>query len=187
MLQQFLKITMILPEEIVDILENNGFSCNGKISKQSGEYYVEISQGTPLGEDWSEIIWFDGSKEGFVEAVRKRANGFDVDEEVEVYIPCRGENGCPSSIEDLVNDAKWKKEQIEKLADALEGLNRPIPAEKKAILRVVVNYAGTEFFTKEDDGYFKQHESLESAGDYIIHKYGADVEIETETDVRFSY
>ena len=91
MLQQFLKITMILPEEIVDILENNGFSCNGKISKQSGEYYVEISQGTPLGEDWSEIIWFDGSKEGFVEAVRKRANGFDVDEEVEVYIPCRGE------------------------------------------------------------------------------------------------
>ena len=187
MLQQFLKITMILPEEIVDILENNGFSCNGKISKQSGEYYVEISQGTPLGADWSEIIWFDGSKEGFVEAVRKRANGFDVDEEVEVYIPCRGENGCPSSIEDLVNDAKWKKEQIEKLADALEGLNRPIPAEKKAILRVVVNYAGTEFFTKEDDGYFKQHESLESARDYIIHKYGADVEIETETDVRFSY
>ena len=187
MLQQFLKITMILPEEIVDILENNGFSCNGKISKQSGEYYVEISQGTPLGEDWSEIIWFDGSKEGFVEAVRKRANGFDVDEEVEVYIPCRGENGCPSSIEDLVNDAKWKKEQIEKLADALEGLNRPIPAEKKAILRVVVNYAGTEFFTKEDDGCFKQHESLESARDYIIHEYGADVEIETETDVRFSY
>lgn len=125
--------------------------------------------------------------EGFVEAVRKRANGFDVDEEVEVYIPCRGENGCPSSIEDLVNDAKWKKEQIEKLADVLEGLNRPIPAEKKAILRVVVNYAGTQFFTKEDDGCFKQHESLESARDYIIHEYGADVEIETETDVRFSY
>ncbi len=87
----------------------------------------------------------------------------------------------------MVEDAKWKEEQIEKLADALEGLNRPIPAEKTAILRVVVNYAGTEFFTKEDGGYFKQHESLESARDYIIHKYGADVEIETETDVRFSY
>ena len=54
-------------------------------------------------------------------------------------------------------------------------------------MRVVVNYAGTEFFTKEDDGCFKQHESLESARDYIIHEYGADVEIETETDVRFSY
>lgn len=96
----------ILPEEIVNIIENEGFSCNGKISKQSGEYYVEIFQGTPLGEDWNETIWFDGSKESFIEAVRKRANGFDVDEEVEVYIPCRGENGCPSSIEALVEDAK---------------------------------------------------------------------------------
>lgn len=78
-----------------------------------------------------------------------------------------------------MEDAKWKEEQIEKLADALEGL--------KAILRVVVNYAGTQFFTKEDDGCFKQHESLESARDYIIHEYGADVEIETETDIRFTY
>ena len=87
----------------------------------------------------------------------------------------------------MVNDAKWKKEQIEKLADALEGLDRSVSTEKKAILRVVVNYAGTEFFTKEDDGYFKQHESLESARDYIIYKHGADVEISVETDVRFSY
>ena len=112
---------------------------------------------------------------------------FDVDEEVEVWIACRGENGCPSSIEALVEDAKWKEEQIEKLSDALEGLDRSVPTEKKAILRVVVNYAGTQFFTKEDDDYFKQYESLEAARDYIIHKYGADVEIETETDVRFSY
>lgn len=41
--------------------------------------------------------------------------------------------------------------------------------------------------TKEEDGYFKQHESLETARDYIIHEYGADVEIETETDIRFTY
>lgn len=178
---------MVLTEEIVNIVKNEGFSYDGKISKQDNDYYVEIFQGTPLGEDWFEIIWFDGSKEGFVEAVRKRANDFDVDEEVDIWIPCRGENGCPSSIEALVEDTKWKKEQIEKLADALEGLNRPIPADKKAILRVVVNYAGTQFFTKEDDGYFKQHESLEAARDYIIYKYGADVEISVETDVRFSY
>ena len=180
----------ILPEEIVNIIENEGFSCNGKICKQwkqSGEYYVEIFQGTPLGEDWNETIWFDGSKESFIEAVRNRANIFDVDEEVEIWIPCRGENGCPSSIEALVEDAKWKEEQIEKLADALEGLNRSVSTEKKAILRIVVNYAGTQFFTKEEDGYFKQHESLETARDYIIHEYGADVEIETETDIRFTY
>lgn len=167
----------ILPEEIINIIENEGFSCNEKISKQSGEYYVEIFQGTPLGEDWNEIIWFDGSKESFIEAVRNRA----------IWIPCRGENGCPSSIEALVGDAKWKEEQIEKLADALEGLNRSVSTEKKAILRIVVNYAGTQFFTKEEDGYFRQHESLETAREYIIHEYGADVEIETEADIRFTY
>ena len=52
---------------------------------------------------------------------------------------------------------------------------------------LIPNYAGTQFFTKEEDGYFKQHESLETARDYIIHEYGADVEIETETDIRFTY
>lgn len=130
---------MVLPEEITDILQDNGFYCNGKICKQNREYYVEIFQGTPLGEDWIETVWFDGSKEGFIEAIRNRANDFDVDEEVEIWIPGRGKNGCPSSIEALVEDAKWKKEQIEKLADALEGHSGSVSTEKTAILRVVVN------------------------------------------------
>lgn len=36
---------MVLPEEIVDIVKNEGFSCDGKISKQNKDYYVEIFQG----------------------------------------------------------------------------------------------------------------------------------------------
>lgn len=29
--------------------------------------------------------------------------------------------------------------------------------------------------------------NVERERDYIIHEYGADVEIETETDIRFTY
>lgn len=58
---------------------------------------------------------------------------------------------------------------------------------KSAVLRVVVNYEGTKFYTKDEKGYFKQHETLEDARMYLIYKYGADTVIKVETFVRFSY
>lgn len=58
---------------------------------------------------------------------------------------------------------------------------------KSAVLRVVVNYEGTKFYTKDEKGYFKQHEALEDARMYLIYKYGADTVIKVETFVRFSY
>lgn len=59
--------------------------------------------------------------------------------------------------------------------------------KKAVVLRVVVNYSGTEFFTKDENGYFKPHKTLESARDHIMHTYGCDTAIKIETSVRFSY
>lgn len=78
---------------------------------------------TPCCEDWWETIWFDGTDKDFIKAVRGRADNFDIDEEVEVYISCRGEYGVPSNTKDLIEDAEWKKSALDELAGDLEKLN----------------------------------------------------------------
>lgn len=109
---------MKLHNEIIEILENAGFSVN-EVEKQDDSFYVEVGQYTPLGEDWWETIWFDGTDDGFINAVRTRYITFDVDEEAEIWIKNRGKNGVPSSIIDLVRDAEWKEDTLGELLDAL--------------------------------------------------------------------
>ena len=95
-------------------LDNLDFSC-GEIREQDGEYYLEIEKGTPLGEDWGFTVWFDGTWGSFTKAIHELAESFDVDEAVEVWIPNRGKNGTPSSIKALVEDAEWKRRELERL------------------------------------------------------------------------
>lgn len=109
-----------LSDKLLEVLENNGFSCDGDVTEQDGEYYIEINQYTPEGQDWWETIWFDGTEEGFVKSVSNRANGFNVDEEAEIYIEIRGEKGVPDSIGDLMEDAEWKKETLQTLSRVLQ-------------------------------------------------------------------
>ena len=77
--------TMKLNDKVIEAVEKNNFSIH-EVKKQGNEFYVEINQGTPLGEDWWEVIWFDGTDEGFINAVRERYNNFDVDEEAETSL-----------------------------------------------------------------------------------------------------
>ena len=111
----------MLNQKIIDTVEKNGFSIH-EVEKHGNEFIVEINQGTPLGEDWWEAIWFDGTNDRFVEAIRDRYNNFDVDEETEIWIENRGKNGVPSSIKALVEDAEWKESELERLANDLEEL-----------------------------------------------------------------
>ena len=113
---------MKLSKKVLKTLENNGFDV-GAVGQLGKDYCVEISQYTPLGEDWHETFWFDGTNRGFFEAIRVRATGFDVDEEIEPFIENRGKYGVPSSISALVMDSEWKKETLTELACQLGALN----------------------------------------------------------------
>ena len=113
---------MRLDDKVIEIVENNGFIIR-EVEKQGNDFYVEINQGTPCGEDWWETIWFNGTNEGFIKAVRERYNIFDVDEEAEIWIENRGKNGVPNSIRALLRDAEWKEAALDKLADELEELD----------------------------------------------------------------
>lgn len=108
-----------LSEEIIEVLENNDFVVND-VEKQDGEYYVEIGQNTPEGEDWWMTIWFDGTDENFIKSVSEIASNFDVDEEASIWIDSRGKRGVPNSIGCLLEDARWKKEILQKVSMELE-------------------------------------------------------------------
>ena len=58
--------------------------------------------------------------DNFVDAVEEITTNFDIDEEVEIWIPSRGQSGVPSSISALVHDAEWKLEQLESLLSDLQ-------------------------------------------------------------------
>lgn len=111
---------MLLDKKIQDILEKNEFNFDEEISEQDNRKYIGINQSTPEGEDWWETIWFDGTYEGFVNAIEERVLNFDIDDEVEVWIPSIGKGGCPNSIMDLVHDAEWKQKTLENLLDDLQ-------------------------------------------------------------------
>ena len=116
-----------LADLIRDILEKNNFNLYGDIEEQNREFCLEFGQATPEGEDWNETIWFNGTLESFADSLEQRALNFNVDDEAEVYISCRGKYGCPSSISDLITDAEWKKDALLSLStdfnDAAYGID----------------------------------------------------------------
>ena len=108
-----------LSKKIVEALDGNGFYvCSNE--DQNGEYVAEIETYSPEGEDVIVVIWHDGTIAGFVRAFREYANGFDADEHAAQWIEHRGENGCPSSIRALIEDADAIQKMLDDMADALE-------------------------------------------------------------------
>ena len=112
---------LTLNDEIIRILEEHDFSYS-EVNKQGDECYIDLSQYTPAGEDWYVCVWFDGTTKSLIESIEKIVDNFDVDEEVEIFIDNRGKNGIPSSVRTLIEDAEWKLETLQSLADALEDL-----------------------------------------------------------------
>lgn len=80
---------------------------------------------TPAGGDWIVAFWFDGTARGFKRAIEQYAIYFDIDEDVSLYVDNRGKNGIPSSIEVLLEDAKWKKRELHDLAKDLNNKQKP--------------------------------------------------------------
>ena len=108
-----------LNEKIIDALEAHDFAvCSNE--EQGEEYAAELETYSPAGEDVIVVIWHDGTIAGFKRAFREYANGFDADEHAESWIEHRGENGCPSSIRALIEDADAIQQMLNDMADALE-------------------------------------------------------------------
>lgn len=110
-----------LSKEIVEIIENNGFYAT-KIEENEVDYFIELNQYTPLGEDWFFTIWFDGTNKDFIKQLYDFYENFDQNEEVKQYIKIIGSYGVPNDVQALLDDQKWKKDKLEQLSQELNNL-----------------------------------------------------------------
>lgn len=116
---------MELSKKIEAALEKHDFAVCGEISERTYRndgYDVELETSSPEGEDVIVSLIFDGTEKDFIRQFKEYAKNFDVEGHAEMWINCRGKNGVPSSIEVLLNDAKWIKNTLENVADDLEGI-----------------------------------------------------------------
>ena len=109
----------MLSQKIIDILENNDIRIHDR-DYHNGEFYREIEFFSDAGEDVIEVIWYDGTPDGFINAFAKNADNFDADEHAETWINYRGENGVPGSIRELLDDADGIKNKLIEVAAMLK-------------------------------------------------------------------
>lgn len=94
-----------------EICENLGWNIN-----ECDDGTVEVSQGSPAGEDF----FFAVNIKNFPKEVDEYADGFDPDEHIEMWIEARknGVAGVPTTRE-LVHDAEEIQKMLKELAEAL--------------------------------------------------------------------
>ena len=109
----------MLSEKELKVLEEMNFDVNE--CEQDGREYVELSQYTPLGEDWYITIWYYGNTT-FIKEFYTFAHLFDYEEEQTPYIANRGKNGIPDSIKDLLEDGRWKAKILTQTAKRLRNI-----------------------------------------------------------------
>ncbi len=149
----------MLNERTMNIFEENDITVHDR-EQQNGEFYREIEFYSNAGEDVIEIVWYDGTEEGFIKAFRQLADDFDVNDHAAMYIGDRGNHGIPDSVRELIDDAEEIKETLLIVADELETVGR-----KKHTFNVsitVSNDEEEEVIDFEIDAY-----SLEDAIDSI--------------------
>ena len=117
---------MELSKRIEELLEEYDFNLCGKITErysEKGQYDIELETYSPEGEDVIVSLIYDGTEEGFISAFVEYANWFDAEEHAEMWIECRGKNGVPESIKDLLEDAEWIKNMLLEVGEALNTFN----------------------------------------------------------------
>ena len=117
---------MELSERIIEVLEAHDISVCGEITERTYNndgYDVELETYSPEGEDVLVSLTYDGTEKDFIREFNDYAEGFDAEDHAEMWIECRGKNGVPDSIKDLLEDAEWIKDTLMEIADELKELD----------------------------------------------------------------
>ena len=118
---------MITKNKIIQAADNAGWSCTIEKRKNDkwyhGGYYIAFNTDTHYGQD----VWYEydvKTLEEVIEAVQNSYDGYDIDEEVYLWIDNTGhpKNGAPSSISALLADMQEKENLLEKLNEELQKL-----------------------------------------------------------------
>lgn len=106
-------------EEIYDVLDNMNIYYDTNYCDSKTEALIEFWTDT-AGQDIPMEFDYDGSSEDFVKQFTERAENYNVDEEVEVYINMRGKNGVPNTVRELLDDCQEAKNTLMEIARKLQ-------------------------------------------------------------------
>lgn len=98
-----------------------------KVFEEAG-IKLEINEGSVLVEFWTDTAGqdipvefeFDGTPRDFIEKFSEQADAYDVDENVELYVNMRGQNGIPNTVRELLDDCQEAKDTLMEIKEALE-------------------------------------------------------------------
>lgn len=113
-------------KEIEKVLEEKGVKYEIKPEEKRGsvEFWTDTA-----GQDIPVELDFDGTPENFIEQFADSADNYDVDDEVEMYVNMRGQNGIPATVRELLDDCQEAKDTLMDIAAALKGLINPETAK----------------------------------------------------------
>ena len=107
-------------EKIENVLEELNVKYSIKDSEALIEFWTDTS-----GQDIPTEFDYDGSIENFVEEFARCVENYDVDEEVELFVGMRGQQGVPDTVRELIDDCQEAKDTLmliaERLKEALSG------------------------------------------------------------------
>lgn len=104
-------------KRVEKVLDKMGISYSYHKVEDSDNWYGLVEFWTDTaGQDIPTEFDFDGTAEDFVKEFTERAENYDVDEEVEVYVNMRGQNGVPNTIRELLDDCQEAKNTLLEIA-----------------------------------------------------------------------
>ena len=102
-------------ERIEECLNNLDINYEREDTSAFIEFWTDTA-----GQDICAEFDYDGTPEDFVKKYTEYAEGYDVDDEVELYAEMRGKQGVPKSIRTLLDDCQEAKDTLMEIARALQ-------------------------------------------------------------------
>ena len=106
-------------EEIYDVLDSMNVKYDTNYCGSETEGLIEFWTNT-ADQDIPTEFDYDGTPEDFVKQFIERAEKYDVDEEVEIYVNMRGKDGVPNTVRELINDCQEAKDTLMEIAEKLQ-------------------------------------------------------------------
>ena len=106
-------------EEIYDVLDNMNIKYNTNYCGSETEALIEF---------WTDTAWqdiptefdYDSSPEDFVKQFTEKAENYDVNEEVELFVNMRRKDGVPNTVRELFDDCQEAKNTLMEIAEKLQ-------------------------------------------------------------------
>lgn len=102
-------------DKITALLDDMGIKNNIDNTYAIIEFWTDTA-----GQDISVVIDYDGTVNDLVNKFSDYAENYNVDEEVELYVNMRGQNGVPSTIRELLDDCQEAKDTLMNIATKMK-------------------------------------------------------------------